>query len=259
LNGILGFRPSQARYDRRGVFALSESLDTIGIFANSVEDIVLVDQVLASSAGPVQAPILDRTIYDLTDSLDTDWDDDIYEKYRSTLRAYEHLGYEIKAKKLNVFRQAAELFRQYGTLVAIEAKRHHKDLLEGPNRHMLDPLIAQRLNAALDVPNATYEEFLRKRGDAIGAAKDEIGTAVVAYPTVPRTAPSFSEVSASADIAIRENMLLLSNTMIASFLDLPGISMPTGNCKDGLPGSILLSCARGRDDALFSHAQRLQF
>ena len=257
LNGIVGFRPSQERYDRTGVFALSASLDTIGTFAKSVEDIALVDQILTKSSSRGRTSDLDRTIYDLSDSLDTEWDDDVYEKYLSTLRSYEQLGYKIKVKNLNVFRQAADLFQKYGVLVAIEAKRVHKSILEGPDRHLLDPMIAMRLRAAPVLSTPIYKEYLRKRNDAIVDTKSEIGTALVSFPTVPRTAPALSEISESVDIAARENARMLSNTMIASFLDLPGISMPTGSDKDGLPGSILLSCAQGNDEALLSHAKRL--
>ena len=47
LNGIYGFRPSTARYCRKGVHALSETLDTVGVLANSVERIIATDAVLA--------------------------------------------------------------------------------------------------------------------------------------------------------------------------------------------------------------------
>lgn len=257
LNGIVGFRPSQARYDRGGVFPLSVSLDTVGTFARSVGDIIVVDRILAKPTSKLSPRNLDRTIYDLSDSLETDWDGEVYDQYVSTLRAYERQGYKIKNKGLVAFDQATELFQQFGTLVAIEAKMLHMKIINGPDRHLLDPMIAERLSAAPDVSISTYKEYLQKRIEAIYDAGKEIGGATIAYPTVPEIAPKLSEVSASAERAAEKNAGMLCNTMIASFLDLPGITMPTSSGKCGLPGSILLSCAQGSDDALLDHAQRL--
>lgn len=46
-NGILGFKPSHGRYPEDGVLDTAPSLDTVGVFARSLEDIVLIDAVLA--------------------------------------------------------------------------------------------------------------------------------------------------------------------------------------------------------------------
>lgn len=258
LNGIIGFRPSQARYDRQGVFPLSASLDTVGTFAQSVNDIVIVDSVLANGAPRRHHGHFDRVIFDLSEGLETNWDDDIYDQYATTLRAYEKQGYRIEKTRLRGFRRTKELFQEYGTLVAIEAKRLHKTTIEGSSRDLVDPMIVNRLNAASDVPKLVYEKYRQERFDAILNSKREIGTALVAYPTVPEFAPNLSRLIGCPDKAAETNARMLSNTMIASFLDLPGIAVPTGHGTGGLPGSILISGGQGRDEALLNHALELQ-
>src|SRR5581483_7001107 len=45
---VLGFKPSFGRYDRNGVKLMSETLDTVGLIARSLEDLLIVDVVLAA-------------------------------------------------------------------------------------------------------------------------------------------------------------------------------------------------------------------
>ena len=103
-----------------------------------------------------------------------------------------------------------------------------------------------------------YAEYISKRRDAILDARLEICTALIAFPTVPEFAPNLSTLIRSPDRAAETNAWMLSNTMIASFLDLPGIAMPTIGRSNRLPGSILLSCGQGCDEALLNHAVTLQ-
>jgi len=53
VNGAAGFRPSVGRYDGSGITPISHTRDTPGPIANSMEDIVLLDAVLANDATPL--------------------------------------------------------------------------------------------------------------------------------------------------------------------------------------------------------------
>src|SRR5262249_13651181 len=44
--GVVGFKPTAGRWPRNGVAPISHTLDTTGAFARSVEDCVLLDQVV---------------------------------------------------------------------------------------------------------------------------------------------------------------------------------------------------------------------
>ena len=46
LCGVVGFKPTTGRWPRNGVAPISHTLDTTGVFARSVEDCALVDQVV---------------------------------------------------------------------------------------------------------------------------------------------------------------------------------------------------------------------
>ncbi|MDH6536109.1 amidase family protein [Aurantimicrobium minutum] len=48
--GVTGFRPTTGRYPRTGVFMISPTRDTVGILANFVSDIALVDEAITGDA-----------------------------------------------------------------------------------------------------------------------------------------------------------------------------------------------------------------
>lgn len=49
-NGVIGFKPSRGRYALDGVLETAPSLDTIGVFARVLSDVVLLDAILANCA-----------------------------------------------------------------------------------------------------------------------------------------------------------------------------------------------------------------
>ncbi|WP_258129426.1 indoleacetamide hydrolase [Achromobacter anxifer] len=55
VNGAVGFRPSVGRYDGAGITPISHTRDTPGPIANSMDDIVLLDAVLADDREPLRA------------------------------------------------------------------------------------------------------------------------------------------------------------------------------------------------------------
>ena len=61
LCGCIGFRPSHGRYSRAGVIPISHTRDTIGLFARSIADIALLDNICAG--GPL--PALEKPIEEI--------------------------------------------------------------------------------------------------------------------------------------------------------------------------------------------------
>lgn len=56
LNGCVGFRPTVGRYSQQGITPISHSRDTAGPMARSVEDVLLLDQVI-TGLDPVVPPL----------------------------------------------------------------------------------------------------------------------------------------------------------------------------------------------------------
>src|ERR1700721_320694 len=55
--GIVGFKTSEGRIDKQGVFPLSRTLDTIGPMAHTVEDCVLIDMALRGQSNTSVRPL----------------------------------------------------------------------------------------------------------------------------------------------------------------------------------------------------------
>jgi len=93
--GIVGFKPSRGRISTVGIKALSESLDTVGLFARSVADVRLVYGVLAASSEelpPDASPI--RLAY----CRDANWDKadaDARDAFLSTVALLKQKGLSI--------------------------------------------------------------------------------------------------------------------------------------------------------------------
>lgn len=62
LCGVCGFRPTTGRYPGDGLINLSKTRDTVGIFAHSVSDIALLDDVLSGSSKAAKANIKDMRL-----------------------------------------------------------------------------------------------------------------------------------------------------------------------------------------------------
>lgn len=82
----------------------------------------------------------------------------------------------------------------------------------------------------------------------------DIGDALLAFPTVPHLAPQLSEVTASPEAFAAANLATLRNTMLGSYLRMPGIALPLERGAGALPASLLLSGAEGRDGELLAAA-----
>ncbi len=82
-------------------------------------------------------------------------------------------------------------------------------------------------------------------------ADGDSGVDVLALPTVAIPPPRFEEVADDADFS-RLNLLVLRNTAIANYFDLPAISLPLPGTP--LPVGLMLIAATGQDQLLFSVA-----
>ena len=98
LSGIVGFRPSIGRYSAKRVTPTSLTLDTIGINARSVEDVVLIDGVLTNgSCDRKPAPLTLSTIrlgFDRTTFL-KDVDPDLHKVFNKSIETLVNAGVQI--------------------------------------------------------------------------------------------------------------------------------------------------------------------
>jgi aspartyl-tRNA(Asn)/glutamyl-tRNA(Gln) amidotransferase subunit A len=250
-SGLAGFRPSQGRYPREGVARLATSLDTVGVIARRVADVVAVDAVLAAGAASVQAP---PRIVLVENLLGPQVQPEVAGSVRRFAARLQAAGYPVELRRLPVFDRVHDAFRQHGTLVAAEAAVELAGFADDPR---LDPFVRWRLQQARALPAGARETLLALRATYMAQLAAEAAGAFLLLPTTPRTAPALEDLG-SLEATAQANALALRHTMPCSFLDMPGITLPCGHDGEGLPIGALLTCASGGDGPLLALAAELE-
>lgn len=256
LNGIFGFKPSAARYDRTGVHELSRTLDTVGTLARSIDVLRSADQILntqpATNPGKAKTEILD-----LSESLGLVWEPEVTAAYQAALSRMAAAGWTVRPAHLKAVDELRDLTASEGPLVAIEARRKYADLLASDEASKIDPVIRTRLLQAPVLSDAQYAGYLRKREQLISGGRAEIGDRLLAFPTVPSLRHALPVYLNDQNAAQELNARLLAATMIGSLLDWPGLAVPLRDADGRVEGSILLSAASGNDDGLLTQVEQL--
>ncbi len=98
------------------------------------------------------------------------------------------------------------------------------------------------------------DEVIQTRRRLIAESEALIGEAIVAFPTTSQVAMPVAPLLADDGVFARANVQTVRNAMLGNFLDWCGVAIPNGVNEHGMPTSVLLSAAHGRDTALLSAA-----
>jgi aspartyl-tRNA(Asn)/glutamyl-tRNA(Gln) amidotransferase subunit A len=255
FNGVIGYKASSDRYPMDGVFALSPTLDTLGVFARTVEDAVVVD---AAMCGLVTSNARKERIKGLrliapTNVVLDDCEPAVLRNFEAALARLANAGAIVERGVMPVFDEILALSARHGTIVAAEAYAAHKSRVESADADRIDRRVAKRLALAKTMAMVDYIAIMRARRRLIAQTRELLsGRCLVAMPTVAHTAPSIDALEADDDLFARVNAKTLRNTMLGNFLGWCGLSFPTGADELGLPTALLLSGAPATDDQLLS-------
>jgi aspartyl-tRNA(Asn)/glutamyl-tRNA(Gln) amidotransferase subunit A len=246
--GVTGLKTTHGRVSRAGAMPLSQSLDTVGPLARTVEDCALLlgliagadpedptastlpvpDYMAASSASIKGLRIGVPTSY-YVDELDAD----VAKVLDDTIAVLKREGADIVKVELPDQRQLSAASQ---LVLAVEAAAFHKRwLIERPQDY--GPQVLMRLQNGLAIPGVLYLEALRWRGPALAAhiaATSEVD-AVIA-PAAPLAAPTIAESDVgNAPDAEAVIQRLTRFTRPVNYLGLPSLSIPSGFNAKGLP------------------------
>ena len=278
--GVVGFKPTTGRWPRNGVAPISHTLDTTGAFARSVEDCILMDQVVTGQQAAefsgggydlkgARMAFAPRQFLDLVDS-------EVETRFREVVRRLQDAGTEVVEVDLgddfNALTQTATwgIFA-HETMDAIsEFLRRHdipttfEAIYEG-----LKPQLRQAWGHIV-LPGGAGATSAEAYQTALNVSRPEIqrrlntafvshGALVILQPTTPCTAPLIEEQS-TVHIAGQEvsYLALANHTVSASSVGLPGISLPVGVSRAGLPIGLELDAPLGSDRALLSLARGIE-
>ncbi|GGA40739.1 amidase family protein [Dyella nitratireducens] len=280
LVGVVGFKPTTGRWPRNGVAPVSHTLDTTGVFARSVEDIQLVDQVVTGDGSEESFKLVHdlrgtRLAYAPRHSLDL-VDAEVEARFRESLRQLRDAGAEVIE---------VDLGDDYGSLVhsATWPIFFHETmgaLTEFLRSHQI-PATFDEIHQALSpelqeiwgymvlpggggaISRETYQTALsitrpeiQRRLDKVFAAQ---GAMAILQPATPCTAPLIDQqkkfVIGGKEVT---DLSLAINTVSASSVGLPGINLPIGLSGNGLPIGLELDGPLQSDRAMLSLARRVE-
>ncbi|QPC94563.1 amidase family protein [Mesorhizobium sp. INR15] len=251
FNGLVGFRPSRGRYEMRGVYPLAASFDTAGPITRSIEDCVAMDAMMRdgspSNVAPPRHLIMEQGLLD---------DPDVEPAVRQNLLTFADMlrsgGAIVEQRAIPSIGRARAAISELGWPGGVEAAAFHRNLLASKDRALVDPRVVVRLDMAATTPPGNMDAMRRIRTELIDTLRRELDGAVMIQPTVPHVAPLLSSLASDDDLFARVNLKTLWMTMIGSFLDMPGLAVPSGTDPQGLPTSVLLTGASGSDDVVLA-------
>jgi mandelamide amidase len=278
--GVVGFKPTTGRWPRNGVAPISHTLDTTGVFARSIEDCTLVDQVVT---GQPVAELSDggydlkgfrlafapRQFLDLVDA-------EVEARFCEVIRRLQDAGAEVIEVDLGddfnaLIQTATWRIFAHETMGAISKFLSHHDVPTTFEAIYADlkPQLHQAW-AHIVLPGGAGATSAESYQTALNVSRPEIkrrldkafvtqGAQAILQPTTPCTAPLIEEQT-TVHIAGQEvsYLALANHTVSASSVGLPGISLPVGLSGGGLPIGLELDAPSGSDRALLDLARRVE-
>jgi aspartyl-tRNA(Asn)/glutamyl-tRNA(Gln) amidotransferase subunit A len=246
--GVTGLKVTWGRVSRAGAMPLSQSLDTVGPLARTVEDCALLlglmagpdpeDPTASLAAVPDYMAATTASIKGLKIGVPAsfyvdDLDADVARALDETIAVLKREGADIVKVELPDQRQLSAACQ---IVLATEAAAYHKRwLIERPQDY--GPQVLMRLQNGLAIPAVLYLEAMRWRGPALAAhiAATSDVDAVLA-PVAPVAAPTIAESdvgnSPNAEAVIQR---LTRFTRPINYLGLPSLSIPSAFNARGLP------------------------
>ena len=257
LCGIVGFKPSQSRIPRDGVFPLSFTLDSVGPMARTVADCAAADAVLAGeTAAPIAPASLSGLKLGIAQGLPLEaLDASVEKKFAHALSIIPTAGARLSEQKLPLLDDMIRINAKAGFAPA-EAYSIHRERLQRSGSGV-DPNVRARIERGGKVAAADYIAALQERARlvrAMDAALADLDALVM--PTTPIVAPTIAEVADPAIFAAR-NAALLRNTAIANAFDLCAISLPLP-VQASLPIGLMLVARNRHDHRLFQIAAGME-
>jgi aspartyl-tRNA(Asn)/glutamyl-tRNA(Gln) amidotransferase subunit A len=253
FNGLVGFKTAEGGIDKAGVFALSPTLDTVGPLARTVEDCLLLYSALRGGA-PIEARPADVSALRLvvpTNIVFDEAEEAVVANFRALLSKLERKGAKIIERSISAF-DAIRATSRYGNIVAAEAYFAHRHLIDSPDVGRIDPRVVSRIMRGASMSAYDLLALQAKRIELQRELTAGLDGALLAFPTVPHTAPAVAPLEADPELFHAVNIKTLRNTMLGNFLNLPGFAIPSGVDANGLPTSILISAPAGGEPLLFA-------
>ncbi len=275
LNGLVGFRPSTGRYPTQGMTMISNTRDTAGPITHTVAEAALLDSVMSADDAPLASISLRGLKLGVPreyfyDSLDPD----VANTIEQVLRTLSAQGVELVEANVD---DVAELNEKVGfPIVLYETAQllpaylaENQPGLSGEELQaaIASPDVKQIIGEALAgaIPEEAYLEARDVQRPLLQKAYADYftstGVDAVIFPTTPMTARPVQEDMSTVEYGGEQVPTFpgfIRNTDPASNAGIPGISLPAGTSREGLPIGVELDGPIGSDRRLLAIAAAIE-
>ena len=277
LCGIAGFRPTTGRYSTAGCVPISPLFDQVGPHARTVEDLGLFDSVVANDARQL-APLSLRgvRIGVVRDYWYAGLDPEVERVTTISIRRLKEAGAQIVDTQLPGLQSLIDLttdavqnhdasialtqyLKRYGTGVSFtqlveQASKDIQDtfrdyVIPGAPHAVPESVYAAARDVHLPALRRLYRDYF---------ARNRV--AAMVFPTTLVPAPAIGD-DVTVDIEgrkVRFDVAVARNISPGSTAGIPGLVLPAGVTRAGLPVSIEFDAPEGSDRALLSLGVSLQ-
>jgi aspartyl-tRNA(Asn)/glutamyl-tRNA(Gln) amidotransferase subunit A len=250
LCGVVGLKPTLGRVSTRGVFPLARSMDCVGVLARSTLDAAILMGAVAGPdprdaatsgarrpanylreasrevRGRVRVGIPKEYFMDLLDR-------QVRRLFWKFIEGLASIGLESQDFD---FPRASEVQEVWRPIRYAEPAAVHHDLF-GSRRDEYGEDVARMLDEGMRVTAPDYIRALEARAEMRREVVASLGSnTVLAFPTTTVPAPPIDAQRVKVDAERMDVYLALGRlTLATSVLGLPGVSVPMGFTKEGLP------------------------
>ena len=270
LCGVAGLRPTTGRYSQAGIVPISNTRDTAGPLARSVEDLALFDSVIAGA--PDALPDIDLKDARIGvprghffENLHPDTAR-VAEEALAALAAAGAVLVDADMPEVPKLDEAAGFpIALYETVPGLDRYLSEHGLpidFAALARSAASPDVAGLLQGLSTeegaIPEPVYREALERARPALQAAYAEYfasnGVIAAIFPTTPLPAAPIGEDETVELNGARVPTFLtfIRNTGPSSVAGIPGLTLPAGLSADGLPIGMELDGPAGSDRALLA-------
>jgi aspartyl-tRNA(Asn)/glutamyl-tRNA(Gln) amidotransferase subunit A len=258
FNGIVGFKPTQARVPLDGGVPLSFSLDSFGPIARTVNCCAVLDAVLADE--PV-IPLQPRPIKGMRLAVPTtivldELEDAVARTFERVLETLSRQGALIERIAVPEFLDIAQMNAK-GGFSAAESYAWHRYLIASKG-DVYDPRVASRIMRGETQSAADYVDLLGARRSLIARIAVRLAPYdALILPTTANTPPRIADLIADDKAFTHANMLALRNCTLINVIDGCAISLPAH--RDGeVPVGLMLAATGGADRRIFELAAAME-
>ena len=244
--GVVGFKPTYGRISLEGVMPLSAEMDTMGLMARSVDDIILLAQVLLepflTPSANAKPPVF--AWYPGPNAAEADPESvRLLERARALLTEHGAQFAEVDLPE--------DLFAQVGLanrLIMAYQAGHHHEALYSSRPEKLGASTRKLIETGLAMPAGQFEQQIAIAATGRAAFQDAMrGIDALLTFSAAGTAPLVQEGTGASTF-----------NRIWTTIGAPCLTLPAGLGKNGLPLGVQFVSSHGRDETLLQLGKRFE-